>query len=63
MAENKILNDSQLMAVPPLRMTLGERSANQAKGKTAFSHLPAMPKEDLEIPVRRLIAHLEQKVK
>jgi hypothetical protein len=59
MDEKKIVYKSEVMALPPLRMVLGDvPSPDPVRRKTSqglFMH------HELVIPVKRLIAHLEEK--
>ena len=63
MSDDKIMNDPRYMALPPLRMTLGNFPQTGAKGPSWPAQLPPMQKQELEMPVKRLIAHLEEKLK
>ncbi len=63
MSDDKIVNDPRYMALPPLRMALGNIPPSGAKSQPWPAQLPPMQKQELEIPVKRLIAHLEDKLK
>jgi|WetSurMetagenome_2_1015567.scaffolds.fasta_scaffold226951_2 hypothetical protein len=63
MSDEKIMDDPRYMALPPLRMMLGTMPLTAGKGHPLPAHIPIMPKDELEIPVKRLIAHLEEKMK
>lgn len=63
MSDDKIMNDPRYMALPPLRMMLGNFPKTGAKDQSWPSQLPPMQKQEIEIPVKRLIAHLEDKLK
>jgi hypothetical protein len=60
MSDDKIMNDPRYMALPPLRMVLGEMPQTGLKSQAKPTHLPPLQKQELVIPVKRLIAHLEE---
>jgi hypothetical protein len=60
MDEKKRVYESEVMALPPLRMVLGEvPSPDPIKRRKTNEYFLRNP--DLVVPVRRLIAHLEKK--
>ncbi|MGD0611773.1 MAG: hypothetical protein ABSB41_09685 [Anaerolineales bacterium] len=60
MAEEKHVYESEVIALPPLRMVLGEVPAPDPERQTRRHPQPTSPHE-IEVTVKRLIAHLEEK--
>ena len=61
MAEKKRIYESDMMALPPLRLVIGDvPSPEPEKKRNAAKNAEKLDRE-MEIPVRKLIAHLEEK--
>ena len=60
MAEIKHMYKSEVMALPPLRMVLGEVPSPDPEGRLGPYRLSLKQKRELEVPVKRLIAHLQE---
>jgi hypothetical protein len=60
MDEKKIVYKSEVMALPPLRMVLGEVPSPDPVQRRR-SNLGLFRNREMVIPVKRLIAHLEEK--
>ncbi len=60
MIDKKHVYEAEVMALPPLRMVLGEVPSpdpiRRGKGNTN----PLKPQQDLVTPVKKLIAHLKE---
>lgn len=60
MAEKKRVYESDMMGLPPLRLVLGDvPSPDPERGKPGQK--PNKPGRELELPVKKLIAHLKDK--
>jgi hypothetical protein len=53
--------ESDLLAVPPIRLVLGTIPASSPMIKRTFNNTNSMDRHELVDPVKRLIAHLEEK--
>lgn len=60
MAEEKHVYESDVIALPPLRLVLGEVPAPDPERQARRQPSQKSPR-DIEITVKRLIAHLEEK--
>ena len=59
MTEKKHVYEAEIMALPPLRMVLGEIPSPDPEGRRKPSQQPLKSSRELEMPVKRLIAHLK----
>ena len=59
MNEKKHVYEVEMMALPPLRMVLGEIPSPDPEGRRKPNKQPLKPSRELEMPVKRLIAHLK----
>jgi hypothetical protein len=59
MAEKKRVYESDVMALPPLRLVLGDIPSPDPDRRTKLGQQPLKPGREMEIPVKRLIAHLK----
>jgi hypothetical protein len=59
MAEKKRLYEAEVMALPPLRLVLGDVPVPDPDWRRNANQKPQMPDPKLEGPVKRLIAHLK----
>lgn len=60
MSEEKRVYESNVIALPPLRLVLGDVPAPDPETRTRRQPLQKSPRE-MEVTVKRLIAHLEEK--
>jgi len=60
MAEEKIVYESDVIALPPLRLVLGEVPVPDPERQARTRSQQKSPRE-IEVTVKRLIAHLEEK--
>jgi hypothetical protein len=61
MTEKKRTYESAVMALPPLRLVIGDVPSPEPEKKRDSGKNTEKPNRDLEVPVRKLIAHLEEK--
>jgi len=59
MTEKKHVYKADVMALPPLRLVLGEVPSPDPEGRLKPDRVSLRQKRELEAPVKRLIAHLE----
>ena len=59
MDDKKVIYESDAIGLPPLRMLLERGLGTEGEKNQALPSHPARPGRELEIPVRRLIAHLK----
>lgn len=59
MAEKKRIYESDVMALPPLRLVLGEVPSPDPERRSRPGEKPQKIGRELEVPVKRLIAHLK----
>ncbi len=59
MTEKKHTYQAEIMALPPLRMVLGEVPAPDPERRGKGHTNPLKESNDLIVPVKRLIAHLK----
>jgi hypothetical protein len=60
MNEKKHVYEAEVMALPPLRMVLGEVPSPDPERRGKGNTNPLKPSQDLVVPVKRLIAHLKE---
>ncbi len=65
MSEKKNMNvyESDVMALPPLRLVLGDIPSPDPEKKHRSRSNHDRPGRELELPVRKLIAHLKEEKK
>jgi hypothetical protein len=61
MTEKKRTYESAVMALPPLRLVIGDVPSPEPEKKRGAGKNAEKANRDLEVPVRKLIAHLEEK--
>jgi hypothetical protein len=61
MAEKKRIYESDMMALPPLRLVIGDVPSPEPEKKRNVAKNAEKLDREMEIPVRKLIAHLEEK--
>jgi hypothetical protein len=61
MAEKKYVYKAEVLALPPLKMVLSEIPAPDPDGRKGQK--PHQPSPEMEITVKRLIAHLKENEK
>ncbi len=59
MIDKKHVYEAEVMALPPLRMVLGDVPSPDPERRGKGHTNPLRPQEDLIVPVKRLIAHLK----
>jgi hypothetical protein len=59
MAEKKRIYESNVMALPPLRLVLGDVPSPEPDGKRHAAKIPEKPGREMVAPVKKLIAHLK----
>ncbi len=59
MIEKKHIYEAEVMALPPLRMVLGEVPSPDPERRGKGNTNPLKPNQDLVVPVKKLIAHLK----
>jgi hypothetical protein len=59
MAEKKRIYESSVMALPPLRLVLGDVPSPEPDGKPRARKTTDKPGREMEAPVKKLIAHLK----
>ena len=59
MTEKKHMYEAEIMALPPLRMVLGEIPSPDPERRGKGHTTPLIPTHELVVPVKRLIAHLK----
>ena len=60
MTEKKHIYEAEVMALPPLRMVLGEVPSPDPEGRRKGNQMLLKSSRELVIPVKRLIAHLKE---
>ncbi len=60
MAEKKRVYESDVMGLPPLRLVLGDVPSPDPDRSKA-GHKSNKPGREMEVPVKKLIAHLKDK--
>jgi hypothetical protein len=60
MIDKKHIYESEVMALPPLRMVLGEVPSPDPERRGKGHTNPLKSQHELIIPVKRLIAHLKE---
>ena len=60
MSEKKHVYEAEVMALPPLRMVLGEVPSPDPERRGKGNTNPLKPQQELIVPVKRLIAHLKE---
>ncbi len=61
MAQKKITYEAAFMALPPLRIVIGDVPSPEPEKKRNAGKNAEKLDRDMEMPVRKLIAHLEEK--
>jgi hypothetical protein len=61
MAEKKRVYEAALMALPPLRLVIGDVPSPEPEKKRSAAKSAEKLDRDMEVPIRKLIAHLEEK--
>jgi hypothetical protein len=59
MTEKKHIYEAEVMALPPLRMVLGEVPSPDPEGRRKSNQQPLKSNREMVVPVKRLIAHLK----
>jgi hypothetical protein len=60
MAEKNRIYESDFIGLPPLRLVLGDVPSPDPVTKRRLAKNQTKPQHEMEIPVRRLIAHLKE---
>ncbi len=60
MSEKKHVYEAEVMALPPLRMVLGEVPSPDPERRGKGNTHPLKSNQDLIMPVKKLIAHLKE---
>jgi len=60
MIEKKHVYETEVMGLPPLRMVLGEVPSPDPERRGKGNTNPLKANQDLIVPVKKLIAHLEE---
>ena len=60
MDEKKRIYDSEVMALPPLRLVIGDVPNPDPDKRNRSNQLNRKPNREIEGTVKRLIAHLEE---
>jgi hypothetical protein len=61
MAEKKRVYDADMMALPPLRLVIGDVPSPEPEKKRNSAKNAEKLNREMEMPIRKLIAHLEEK--
>jgi len=60
MTEKKHIYEAEVMALPPLRMVLGEVPSPDPEGRRKSNQPALKSNREMVVPVKRLIAHLKE---
>ncbi len=60
MAQKKNIYESNIMALPPLRLVLGDVPSPDPEIRRTPVRNPEKPLNEMEVPIRKLIAHLSE---
>jgi hypothetical protein len=61
MAEKKRVYEADMMALPPLRLVIGDVPSPEPEKKRNAGKNAEKLNREMETPIRKLIAHLEEK--
>jgi hypothetical protein len=61
MAEKKRVYEADMMALPPLRLVIGDVPSPEPEKKRNAGKNAEKLNNEMETPIRKLIAHLEEK--
>ena len=58
--KKKLVYDSEVMALPPLRLVIGDIPSPDPDRRSMSNQSLRKPGREIEVSVKRIIAHLEQ---